>query len=394
MSAHRILHDMFRAPFLMADPGDAGTITVNRDRAVVPVVTVAAETRTLAVPTKAGLMCMVVLDVDGGVCTLTVTSGYNQAATTTIVFGDAGDFVIFVSVKIGATYRWRLVAQEGTNAVMTDVTATTVTLADDAALALGTGSDAVLKWNGTYLEHGPATGLWAGAPSEADPQYHTIAHKFFDDFYQAPVDANGVWFEWDDAGTGTNSTADGVGGIGTVVTAGTDNDYHAISSLNEVFKFATGKKLWFEARFKVAEATTDESAWWFGVTDTETTGGLQAHDAGPLASYDGFLIWKDEDTMTIDSELSEGAHQDTDAAEATFVTDTWTRVGFYYDGGTAITPYYDVGAGWVAGTAKAFGGDIGLADMGEMHVVAGIKTGPTAAAETLQIDYIKCVQLR
>ena len=128
MSAHRILHDMFRAPFLMADPGDAGTITVNRDRAVVPVVTAAAETRTLAVPTKAGLMCMVVLDTYVGDLTLTVTSGYNQAGTTAIVLGDAGDFVIFVSVKIGATYRWRVVAQEGTTAAVTNVTATTATI--------------------------------------------------------------------------------------------------------------------------------------------------------------------------------------------------------------------------------------------------------------------------
>lgn len=132
MSAHRVLHDMFRAPFLMVDPGNAGTITVDRDRAVVPVVTSAAETRTLAVPTKAGLMCMVELDTDGGDCTLTVTSGYNADGDTSVTLADAGDFVLFVSIKIGANYRWRVVAHDGTNVAAEDLTvdqltATTVT---------------------------------------------------------------------------------------------------------------------------------------------------------------------------------------------------------------------------------------------------------------------------
>jgi hypothetical protein len=29
-----------------------------------------------------------------------------------------------------------------------------------------------------------------------------------------------------------------------------------------------------------------------------------------------------------------------------------------------------------------------------MHAVFGVKAGPTAAAETLQVDYIRIVQLR
>jgi hypothetical protein len=297
--------------------------------------------------------------------------------------------VIFVSTKDSTNYRWRILKQEGTDA-------NEISLADNSAITIGDGWDAVIQWNGTYLEHGPSTGLWADAPSEADPQYHVTAYKFFDDFYSAPLDAYGVWFEIDDAGTGTNATADGVGGIGTVVTAGADNDYHAITSVGEPFKFATGKKLWFEARFKLAEAATNESAWWFGLSDTLTTGGLQANNAGPLASYDGFLIWKDEGTMTVDSELSEGGDQDTDADGGTFVTNKWTRVGFYYDGVTTITPYFDMNeaGAWTAGTAKVFAGNLALADMDEMHVVAGVKAGPAGNAETLQIDYIKCVQLR
>jgi hypothetical protein len=99
--------------------------------------------------------------------------------------------------------------------------------------------------------------------------------------------------------------------------------------------------------------------------------------------------------MSVDFETSNAGTQATAAAEATFVTNKWSRVGFYFDGTattSVITPYYDMNeAGvWTAGTAK----NITLAGLEEMHLVAGVKAGPSGNAETLQIDYIKCVQLR
>jgi hypothetical protein len=150
---------MFRSPFLMTDPGNAGTITVDRYGAVVPVVTTTTETITLAVPTKAGLTCTVVLDTDGGDLTLTVTSGYNADGDTSITFADAGDFVTFISVKIGANYRWRVLAHEGTNVAgenltVDNLTATDLTLngvaVDTADMTPGTG---ISTGTGTICEH-------------------------------------------------------------------------------------------------------------------------------------------------------------------------------------------------------------------------------------------------
>ena len=270
-----------------------------------------------------------------------------------------------------------------------------VPLGDNHKLTFGDGSDVGFQWNGTYLELGPASGLWAGAPSPADPQYHAIAHEFFDDFHLAPLDAGLVWHEEDDAGTGTNAATDAANGVANVVTAAADNDYHAISSFNEHFLFASGKKLWFEARFLLTEGTATETVWWFGLTDTLTTGGVQANALGPLDSYGGALIWKDESALTVNFETSNAGVQATASADATFTSAKWSRVGFYFDGTattSTITPYYDMNeAGvWTAGTAK----NITLAGLAEMHVVAGVKAGPTGAAETLGIDYIKVVQLR
>lgn len=259
------------------------------------------------------------------------------------------------------------------------------------------GDDGSIIANGGRVANaGPAALLWAQAPAiQLDP---SLYFEIFDDFLcpvTSAISDTMAWTVLSDGGTGTPVFQDAAGGIFNVVTAAADNDYSAYSSVTEPFKFAAGKKLFFEARFKLAEATTNESAWWFGLSDTLTTGGLQADAAGPLASYDGALIWKDEATMAIDFETSNAGTQATTTNMGTFVTDTWTKVGFYFDG-TATTsrvfPFIDLGggSGWQAGTAQ----NITLSGLEEMHIVFGVKAGPTAAAETLQVDYIRCLQLR
>lgn len=241
--------------------------------------------------------------------------------------------------------------------------------------------------------------LWVPAPAPAlmDPlQYFQI----FDDFTNpASATASDVmtWTAVTDGATGTPAFASGSGGVGGVfntVTAAADNDYSAYTSVSSPFLFASGKELWFEARFKIAEATTQESTWWFGLTDTVTTGGFRSDTSGPLASYVGALIYKTPETaMTVNFQTSNAASQATLSAFATSITNTWHRCGFYFDG-TATTskiyPYFHNGTSWTAGTYK----NITLSGATAMKIVWGVKAGPTAAAETLAVDYIKCVQLR
>lgn len=262
---------------------------------------------------------------------------------------------------------------------------------------LGIAHDGSLVLNEQRIANETPNALWKNAPArDQDP---SRVFEIFDDFVNAAsATASDVqaWTAVNDGATGTPAFQDAAGGVFNVVTAAADNDYSAYSSINEVFKFAAGKALWFEARFKLAEANTNESTWWFGLTDTLTTGGMQANTGGPLASYDGALFWKTPETaMTINFETSNAATQNTLSAAWTGVTDTWTKVGFYFDGTattSTITPYVDIGDGngYVAGTAQ----DITLSGLEEMHVVFGVKAGPTAGAETLQIDYVKCMQIR
>lgn len=256
----------------------------------------------------------------------------------------------------------------------------------------------VLRLRGVDGLIAPECLLWGNAPwlnCLLDP---SLGHVFFDDFIN-PASATAsdyhAYTSTDDSGTGTNAFQDGAGGIYNVVTAASDNDYHAMSTVAENWKLAAGKKLWFEARFKIAEATATEPAFWFGFTDTLTTGGFQAEAAGPLASYDGLLIWKDESGTVLNFETSNAGTQATTSGMATFISNTWTRVGFYFDGTATtgvVTPYYSVdgSSALAAGTSQ----NVTLSGMDEMHLVWGVKAGPTEAAETLQVDYIRALQLR
>lgn len=246
----------------------------------------------------------------------------------------------------------------------------------------------------------PANPLWGGAPGRGSP--HEFYEVFEDFMYPASATASDLtaWTVSSDGATGTNAFQDAVGGIFNLVTAAADNDYQALSLQHEAFKFAAGKRLWLEARVKLAEATTDDSTWWVGLTDTLTTGGFQADALGPLASYDGALIYKTPETaLTLNFESSNAGTQVTRSAEATSVTNTWTRVGFFFDGGNSssattatLTPFYAVNGSntFVKGAAQT----ITLSGLEEMHLVIGVKAGPGGAAETLQIDYVKVVQER
>ena len=141
MSAHRVLRDFFRAYDSVGlgigvDPGNAKTITPEMWGQLFLIKTAGAETRTLARPNRPGILTSIVLDTDGGDLTLTVTGGYDAAGDTSLVFADAGDMAVFMSVKTGTTYQWTMVSHEGTDAsLFIGGTAITATAAEINAAA-------------------------------------------------------------------------------------------------------------------------------------------------------------------------------------------------------------------------------------------------------------------
>ena len=96
----------------VADPGDAGAIPVT-DTGHVEIVTVAAETRTLAAPTYLGQLLLVSLKTDGGDCVIAVATTVNQTGNNRITLNDAGDAILLAAKANGANIRWSVVSNDG-----------------------------------------------------------------------------------------------------------------------------------------------------------------------------------------------------------------------------------------------------------------------------------------
>lgn len=107
---HRFAHKMHQAELKMLDPGNAGTITIERTPAYIPLVSAGAETRTLARPTREGVTCNLHMKTHGGDITLTVTGGFNVTGDTTFTFSAVGQFATFLSCYDGTNFYWRLVS--------------------------------------------------------------------------------------------------------------------------------------------------------------------------------------------------------------------------------------------------------------------------------------------
>lgn len=234
----------------------------------------------------------------------------------------------------------------------------------------------------------------------ADSQNRTVYHEVFDDFnLPASTTASEVmaWTSLDDGATGTNAFQDVEGGWYNLVTAAANNDYHGIRSVNKTFKFAASKPVWLEAQFKLSEANTNESAWWFGFTDTTTTGGFGTGTSGPLSSYSGALIYKKSAQMLVGGQTSNTTTQNTiSTGLGTAITNTTHKVALYFDGsgsstGTSyVTFHFWDGTTWSASPAVP----ISMTSLPVMYLVAGVKAGATGGAETLQVDYIRAMQTR
>lgn len=159
MSGHRLPRDLFLAQNkAIPDPGTAGTINVNQDLSYVPLVSAAAETRTLAAPQQPDLRFLLEAKTatTTNTITVTVTGGFDEDGSTVFVFTNGGQFVEFISVEDGTDKRWRVVNSEGVAGMSKRVTYTSV-----AASAAHTNTTTEALFDKTYTV--PANTLKAGS---------------------------------------------------------------------------------------------------------------------------------------------------------------------------------------------------------------------------------------
>ena len=118
MTAHRVLQDMAKSTELdLLDPGDAGTIELDRSLGVCSVVTAASETRKIGSPQRTGVIVTVCLKTDGGDLAITGAGGEilnsGSGTETTATMADAGDVLTLISVSKGANVVWAILANHG-----------------------------------------------------------------------------------------------------------------------------------------------------------------------------------------------------------------------------------------------------------------------------------------
>jgi hypothetical protein len=106
---------MAKAPLEIVDPGDEGAIIIDRFGGHVELVTGGAETRTLASPTRSGILATIRLRTDGGDCVVTASGGLNVAANTVATFDAVGEQLFMTSIETATagTYRWEIITNTG-----------------------------------------------------------------------------------------------------------------------------------------------------------------------------------------------------------------------------------------------------------------------------------------
>ena len=194
----------------------------------------------------------------------------------------------------------------------------------------------------------------------------TIFHTYFEDFdyYTA-----GDWTVTETDAGATQALTDGDGGLLLITNTAADNDLVSLQKKGESFRFASAKALFFEARFKVSDAT-----------QSDVVIGLQITDTTPLDVTDGVFFIKADGAATVDFRVEKNNTATTASAIATMANDTYIRLGFYYDGSSAVQYF-------VNGTYTGSSVTTNLPDDEDMTVTIAIQNGE-AAAKTMTVDYI------
>lgn len=206
----------------------------------------------------------------------------------------------------------------------------------------------------------------------------TKYHQYFNDF---DTYAAGDWsITTVEAGGGSASEAvtDKDGGALLITNDAADNDRDVFFLAGESFKFESGKKLWFEAKFQVSDATQSDA--FIGLCIKTAT------DPVGTAPTDGVFFRKDDGDTNLDFVVTKDSTATTSTAIDTVADATDITVGFYYNGVDNIAVWTD--GGLVDNVAVT-----NLPDDEILSVFFAIQNGE-AAAKTMTIDYIHVAKER
>lgn len=201
-------------------------------------------------------------------------------------------------------------------------------------------------------------------------------HKYFNDFdTYAAADWSLTTVE---TGTATEAVTDFDGGALLVTNGTADNDRDVFFLAGESFKFETGKKLWFSARWTIGDATQSDAFMGLCIkTATDPVG---------TAPTDGVFFRKDDGDTNLDFVVTKNSTATTSSAISTITAATQVITSFYYNGVDNIAVYVD-------DVLKDNVAVTNLPDDEILSVFFAIQNGE-AAAKTMTVDYIFAVKER
>lgn len=215
---------------------------------------------------------------------------------------------------------------------------------------------------------------FSNLPMQPGPDYVT----YFNDFLVEQDYAAADWvITTTEAGAGNATEAlagDELNGALLITNDDADNDLDSLQHTQEVWKLASGKRLWMELKLKVNDADQVDEFWGLCVTDTT-----------PLVATDriGFQITDGDASIDAISEKdSTETNTDTgaDAADDTYVT-----LGIHWDGQSKAEFYVN--------RALKATHTTNIPDDENLCVTLHHQNGE-AAAQTLTVDYIYVCQER
>lgn len=181
-----------------------------------------------------------------------------------------------------------------------------------------------------HTDRSAASGrAWFSAqPIGCDPDFIV----FWDDFTGVAVDSTNDWTVVKDAGAAVTIAADTVGGELLLTSAATtDNDGASVQG-NEIFKAASGKNIWFEARVKVADA--DQQDVYVGLTVNFAT-----NPEAVLTAADRIGFQIDDDNASILCKTEAGGTETSTDSGVDAADDTYVTLGIMVRGTTAVEFY-------------------------------------------------------
>lgn len=223
--------------------------------------------------------------------------------------------------------------------------------------------------------------IWKDAPNPflCDP---ADVFVYFNDFLSYLTTMEGLTT----VGTGaTVANQDAAGGVLLLTSSGTDNQAALIKSTNELFSVSVGKKLYFEARVKIAELNVDDTNVFVGLTQGTIADAVpMLNNGGGIADDDSIGFYKADGGTVWMAKSADGAaaYQSTNVNTRTA---NWVRLGFVAD--PVLAEFYIDGQ-------KVASHSTTLPTADElMSLCIGVKCG-SANAETMQVDWVKIMQTR